>query len=73
MDSLFVLIEHEMEGKLQDHTQELEKMKQEIVLDRKKLLQETQLKKKVKEVNKCFSKEEVALCVFVSLLRMLSF
>ncbi len=70
MDSLFVLIEHEMEGKLQDHTQELEKMKQEIVLDRKKLLQETQLKKKVREVNKCFSKEEVA---FVSLLRMLSF
>ena len=42
-----------MEGKLQEHKQELERMKKGIVLDKKKLLQETDLKKKVKEVGKC--------------------
>ena len=42
-----------MGGKLQEHQQELERMKQQIELDRKKLVIESRLKKK--EIKVCFA------------------
>jgi len=51
LPAVLIALEHEMEGKLQEHKQELERMKKDIVLERKRVLQETDLKKKVKEVS----------------------
>lgn len=43
-------VEHEMENKLQDHKQELQRMDQSLSLDKEKLVVESDLKKKEKEV-----------------------